>query len=84
MLLFAGEVGDYDPAVHIGAYVSDMRLLLRQTEPMEARMQELHATPATEGGVGGLAPADAETTFLKIASALDTYGVDPHAVKVNI
>lgn len=60
-----------------------MRLLLRQTEVIEARMQELHALPVAEGGVGGQQQGDAENTFLKIACQLDTYGVDPHPVKVR-
>lgn len=68
--------------MHVGNYISEMRLLLRQTEVIEARMQELHALPVAEGGVGGQQPSDAENTFLKIACQLDTYGVDPHPVKV--
>ena len=28
-------------------------------------------------------PADAEADFLKKSSAMDTYGVDPHQVKVG-
>lgn len=31
----------------------------------------------------GETPADSEGNFLKKASTLDTYGVDPHAVKVT-
>jgi len=30
----------------------------------------------------GQVPAEAESNFLKKASSLDTYGVDPHQVKV--
>lgn len=80
--LYIGDLGDYDPAVHVGNYISEMRLLLRQTEVIEARMQEVHALPVDEGGVAGQQPADAEITFLRIACQLDTYGVDPHPVKV--
>lgn len=32
----------------------------------------------------GKTVAEVETMFLKKACVLDTYGVDPHAVKVNI
>ena len=32
----------------------------------------------------GQAPADVEILFLKKASSLDTYGVDPHPVKVSV
>ncbi|XP_077288968.1 FERM domain containing isoform X2 [Arctopsyche grandis] len=80
-LVVQGDLGDYDPAVHVGNYISEMRLLLRQTEVIEARMQEVHALPVDEGGVGGQQPADAEITFLRISCQLDTYGVDPHPVK---
>lgn len=33
------ELGDYDPAIHVGNYVTEMRLLLRQTDTIEARIQ---------------------------------------------
>lgn len=36
------------------------------------------------GGVKGMSTQEAERTFLKIACQLDTYGVDPHPVKVRI
>jgi hypothetical protein len=32
--------------------------------------------------IRGLTPTDAEEVFLKTVSKLDTYGVDPHPVKV--
>jgi hypothetical protein len=32
----------------------------------------------------GQVPAEAEANFLKKAASLDTYGVDPHRVKVSI
>ena len=32
----------------------------------------------------GQVPAEAEANFLKKAASLDTYGVDPHKVKVSI
>lgn len=85
-LIIQGELGDYDPAVHIGNYVSEMRLLLRQTEATDARIQELHREPVESisgggGGVHGLSAQEAERSFLKIACQLDTYGVDPHPVK---
>lgn len=31
----------------------------------------------------GQVPSEAEANFLKKASTLDTYGVDPHQVKVS-
>ncbi|XP_059050917.1 FERM domain-containing protein 5 [Achroia grisella] len=80
------ELGDYDPSIHVGNYVTEMRLLLRQTDVIEARIQELHrepveGTPGGTGGVKGMSTQEAERSFLKIACQLDTYGVDPHPVK---
>ncbi|XP_060808114.1 FERM domain-containing protein 5 isoform X4 [Amyelois transitella] len=85
-LIIQIELGDYDPSIHVGNYVSEMRLLLRQTDTIEARIQELHSepvegTPGGGGGVKGMSTQEAERTFLKIACQLDTYGVDPHPVK---
>ncbi|XP_061709362.1 FERM domain-containing protein 5 [Cydia pomonella] len=85
-LIIQIELGDYDPNIHVGNYVTEMRLLLRQTDAIEARIQELHrepveGTPGGSGGVKGMSTQEAERTFLKIACQLDTYGVDPHPVK---
>lgn len=85
-LIIQIELGDYDPSIHVGNYVTEMRLLLRQTDIIEARIQELHrepveGTPGGSGGVKGMSTQEAERTFLKIACQLDTYGVDPHPVK---
>ncbi|KPJ07350.1 FERM domain-containing protein 5 [Papilio machaon] len=85
-LIIQIELGDYDPSIHVGNYVTEMRLLLRQTDAIEARIQELHrepveGSPCGTGGVKGLTTQEAERTFLKIACQLDTYGVDPHPVK---
>ncbi|KAJ2948028.1 hypothetical protein O0L34_g9825 [Tuta absoluta] len=85
-LIIQIELGDYDPNIHVGNYVTEMRLLLRQTDAIEARIQELHrepveGTPGGSGGVKGMSTQEAERSFLKIACQLDTYGVDPHPVK---
>ncbi|XP_026486618.1 FERM domain-containing protein 3 [Vanessa tameamea] len=85
-LIIQIELGDYDPNIHVGNYVTEMRLLLRQTDAIEARIQELHrdpmeGTPGGTGGVKGMSTQEAERTFVKIACQLDTYGVDPHPVK---
>lgn len=42
----------------------------------------MEGTPGGGGGVKGMSTQEAERTFLKIACQLDTYGVDPHPVKV--
>ncbi|XP_026320190.1 FERM domain-containing protein 5 isoform X2 [Hyposmocoma kahamanoa] len=85
-LIIQIELGDYDPNIHVGNYVSEMRLLLRQTDSIEARIQEIHrepveGTPGGSGGVKGMSTQEAERQFLKIACQLDTYGIDPHPVK---
>ncbi|GBO99238.1 FERM domain-containing protein 5 [Eumeta japonica] len=88
-LIIQVELGDYDPSIHVGGYVSEMRLLLRQTETIEGRIQDLHrepveGSPGSGGGVKGLSTQEAERMFLKIACQLDTYGVDPHPVKIPV
>ncbi|KAG7310406.1 hypothetical protein JYU34_003181 [Plutella xylostella] len=85
-LIIQVELGDYDPNIHVGNYVTEMKLLLRQTDVIEARIQEIHrepveGTPGGTGGVRGMSAQEAERSFLKIACQLDTYGVDPHPVK---
>lgn len=85
-LIIQIELGDYDPNIHIGNYVTDMRLLLKQTDQIEARILELHretveGSPGNASGVKGMTTQDAERMFLKISCQLDTYGVDPHPVK---
>lgn len=75
---FSGELGDYDIEVHEGNYISEHKLLLKQTETIEEKAMELHQTQ-----LKGFTPEQAETHFLRLASQLDTYAVDPHPVKVS-
>ncbi|XP_032679021.1 FERM domain-containing protein 5 isoform X3 [Odontomachus brunneus] len=70
------ELGDYDIEVHEGNYISEHKLLLKQTESIEEKAMELHQTQ-----LKGFTPEQAETHFLRLASQLDTYAVDPHPVK---
>ncbi|XP_066593638.1 FERM domain-containing protein 5 isoform X3 [Prorops nasuta] len=70
------ELGDYDPEIHEGNYISEHKLLLKQTETIEEKAMELH-----QGQLKGFTPEQAETHFLRLASTLDTYAVDPHPVK---
>nr|XP_031834840.1 band 4.1-like protein 4 isoform X1 [Nomia melanderi] len=70
------ELGDYDPEMHEGNYISAHKLLLKQTETIEEKAMELHQTQ-----LKGFTPEQAETHFLRLASQLDTYAVDPHPVK---
>ena len=74
----AAELGDYDPEEHEDNYVSEFKLLLKQTPEIEEKMMEIHQTQ-----LKGQTPAQVENNFLRKACTLDTYGVDPHPVKVQ-
>ncbi|CAG9828660.1 unnamed protein product [Diabrotica balteata] len=75
-LILQGEFGDYDPEIHLGNYVSDLKILLKQTEAIEDKAMEIH-----QKQLKGQSQSQVETAFLKLACQLDTYGVDPHPVK---
>lgn len=77
--MLLGELGDYDPKIHEGNYISEHKLLLKQTEAIEEQAMKLH-----QSELKGLNPEQAETRFLWLASQLDTYAVDPHPVKVSL
>lgn len=70
------ELGDYNPDVHVGDYVSSLKLALRQTDQLERKVIELHKKrePGQEVQI-------AIDEFLSIARGLETYGIDPHPVK---
>ncbi|XP_011707666.1 PREDICTED: FERM domain-containing protein 5 isoform X2 [Wasmannia auropunctata] len=70
------ELGDYDPEIHEGNYISEHKLLKTQTSTIEEKAMELH-----QAQLKGFTPEQAENYFLRIASQLDTYAVDPHPVK---
>ncbi|XP_074095410.1 FERM domain containing isoform X2 [Cotesia typhae] len=70
------ELGEYDPEIHVGNYISEHKLLLKQTETIEEKAMELHQTQ-----LKGFTAEQAEIHFLRLASQLDTYAVDPHPVK---
>lgn len=53
--------------------------MLKQTETIEEKAMKLHQTE-----LKGFTPQQAETHFLRLASQLDTYAVDPHPVKVSL
>lgn len=61
----------------MGNYVSDLKILLKQTPQIEEKMLQIHQTQLKDQ-----TPAQIETAFLTKACQLDTYGVDPHPVKV--
>lgn len=74
---FSGELGNYDSEIHEGNYISEHKLLKTQTPTIEEKAMELH-----QSQLKGFTPEQAENYFLRIASQLDTYAVDPHPVKV--
>lgn len=63
--------------MHVGNYISDFKILLKQTEAIEEKAMEIH-----QKQLKGQSSSQVENTFLKLACQLDTYGVDPHPVKV--
>lgn len=69
------ELGDFNPEEHTGNYVSDLKILLKQTTYIEEKMIEFHAQLAEQ------TPEQVEAAFLRKACVLDTYGVDPQPVK---
>jgi len=73
------EVGDYDPEDHKGDYVSNFKMLPKQTAKQEEKIAEIHKELTKKN----LVPNEAEAEFLRRAALLDTYGVDPHPVKVD-
>lgn len=74
--IIQSELGDYDPDEHQDNYISEFKLVLNQSHKLEQNVMELHKT-----AMKGQTPAEAELNFLKKATLLETYGVDPHSVK---
>ncbi|CAH1796465.1 unnamed protein product [Owenia fusiformis] len=75
--ILQSEVGDYDPEDHPPEYVSEFKMLPKQTEKMEEKIAEIHKGFQSQE----IVPSVAEEKFLIKAATLDTYGVDPHPVK---
>lgn len=59
--------------------MNDFKILLKQTLQLEEKIMDIH-----KNELKGKSAAEVETMFLKKACVLDTYGIDPHAVKVII
>lgn len=72
------ELGDYHPIDHAGNYVKDLNIIPSSAncEKIEETVTQLHQTD-----MKGQSPAEAELSFLRKASSLETYGIDPFAVK---
>ncbi|XP_035825431.1 FERM domain-containing protein 5 isoform X2 [Aplysia californica] len=73
--IIQSEVGDYDPQDHGPGYVSEFKMLPKQTPKHEEKIMEAHRA------LIGQVPSDCEASFLRKAASMDTYGVDPHQVK---
>lgn len=73
------ELGDYNPQEHSGNYAGEARFFQKQTLSLEEEMMEIHQTE-----VKGQTLEEAETNFLRKACALDSYGIDPYPVKVQL
>lgn len=63
----------------MGDYVAAIKIVLRQTDQLERKVMELHQK--REPGQEVHIPID---EFMSIARTLETYGVDPHPVKVRL
>ncbi|EYC39269.1 hypothetical protein Y032_0665g1326 [Ancylostoma ceylanicum] len=74
-LILQAQLGDYNEQVHCGDYVSQYKLLLKQTPRLEEKIAEIHKS------LRGKSTSAAELEFLEKASRLDTYGFDPYTVK---
>lgn len=72
-------MGDYDPEIHVGHYVAVLKVLLKQTQAIEEKTMDIH-----QKQMKGRDQSQVEYSFLKLACQLDTYGVDPHPVKVRL
>ena len=80
MVACAEELGDYDPVRHLPGYVAEMKLMQSPSEKLEQQVADFHS--GKTGALQGISPTQAVNAFLKKAATLDTYGIDPHPVKV--
>jgi hypothetical protein len=74
MLFFSAELGDFNPAVHTAAVVSEFRFVPVQTEDMEEEILSAYSQ------LLGRSPGEAELEYLRITRDLEMYGVDTHIV----
>lgn len=69
-------MGDYNPEEHGPNYLSNIQLVIGQSDDIEKKISELHKLHK------GQLPADAEFNFLDHAKRIDMYGVELHKAKV--
>lgn len=72
------SLGDYDPTVHKGNYLADIKFLSRKSIKAEEKIMEMHQKELV-----GKTPADMELAFLELASQFDTYGAELIVVKTS-
>ncbi|GMS98596.1 hypothetical protein PENTCL1PPCAC_20771, partial [Pristionchus entomophagus] len=74
--ILQSQVGDVVPLAEDGSrYVSEYKLLLKQTPKVEEKIAELHQ------GLRGMSAAEAELRMIEMACQMETYGFDPYTVK---
>ncbi|KAI6178066.1 FERM domain-containing protein [Aphelenchoides besseyi] len=76
-LILQADRGDYDPNRDHSGYVSQFKLVGRQTLRIEDQIAEAHQ------GLSGLQSSEAIGEFLNICKDLRTYGTDPASVKFH-
>lgn len=79
IIIYLAELGDYNPEEHIGNYASECKIFLKQTLNIEESIIEIHQTL-----LKGQLLEEIEAKFLRKCCSFDSYGVDPHPVKVII
>jgi hypothetical protein len=68
-------LGDYDPSRHPIGYVSEYKLIIKQTERLEEKIADYHQQ------LRGMNNVVAEREFVNLATSIETYGFDPYVVK---
>lgn len=71
------SLGDYEPEIHKGNYLADIKFLSRKSFTAEEKIIEFHKK------LKGKTPAEMELAFLETASQFDTYGAELIVVKTS-
>jgi len=72
------SLGDFDPSIHQGNYLADIKFLSRKSLKAEEKIMEMH-----QHDLVGKTPAEMELAFLELASKFDTYGAELIVVKTS-